>query len=145
MLIEKIQGDLKTALKEKKEAQVSTLRLLLSEIHNRQIEKQSELNDEDILAVIRRSVKQRQEAVEAYQKGSRNDLAEKEKEESAILSKYLPQEMSGEELEKVVKEVIGGLGEVGPGDFGRVMGAVMGRVKGQIDGAKVTEVVKKLI
>lgn len=145
MLIEKIQGDLKTALKEKKEAQVSTLRLLLSEIHNRQIEKQSELNDEDILAVIRRSVKQRQEAVEAYQKGIRNDLAEKEKEESAILSNYLPQEMSGEELEKVVKEVIGGLGEVGPGDFGRVMGAVMGRVKGQIDGAKVTEVVKKLI
>lgn len=145
MLIEKIQGDLKTALKEKKEAQVSTLRLLLSEIHNRQIEKQSELNDEDILAVIRRSVKQRQEAVEAYQKGIRNDLAEKEKEESAILSNYLPQEMSGEELEKVVKEVIEGLGEVGPGDFGRVMGAVMGRVKGQIDGAKVTEVVKKLI
>jgi hypothetical protein len=145
MLIEKIQEDLKTALKEKKEAQVSTLRLLLSEIHNRQIEKHEELNDEDIVAVIRRGVKQRQEAIEAYQKGNRNDLAQKEKEESSILSNYLPQEMSAEELEKVVKGVIEGLGQVGPNDFGRVMGAVMNKVKGQIDGAKVTEVVKKLI
>jgi hypothetical protein len=145
MLIEKIQEDLKTALKEKKEAQVSTLRLLLSEIHNRQIEKQADLVDEDIVSVIRRAVKQRQESIEAYQKGNRLELAEKEKEESMILSNYLPQEMSAEELEKTVKEVIEGLGSVGPGDFGRVMGAVMGRVKGRIDGAKVTEVVKKLI
>ena len=145
MLIEKIQEDLKTVLKEKKELQVSTLRLLLSEIHNRQIEKQADLNDEDVIVVIRRAVKQRQEAIEAYQKGNRLELAEKEKEESTILSNYLPQEMSAEELEKTVKEVIKGLGPVGSGDFGRVMGAVMGKVKGRIDGAKVTEVVKKLI
>lgn len=145
MLLEKIQEDLKTALKVKKEVQVSTARLLLSEIHNRQIEKQAELVDEDIIGVIRKAVKQRQESIEAYQKAGRNELADKEKEELVILGNYLPQEMPAEDLEKTVKEVIEGLGTVGPGDFGKVMGVVMNKVKGRIDGTKVAEVVKKLI
>ena len=145
MLLEKIQKDLTEALKAKKEVAVSTLRLLLSEIHNQEIEKQSELNDEDVMAVIRKGVKQRQEAIEAYEKGSRQDLADKEKQELEILSNYLPQEMSSEELEKITKEVIDEKGASGTGDFGRVMGVVMGKVKGRIDGAKVAEAVKKLI
>jgi uncharacterized protein YqeY len=145
MLLEKIQEDLKTALKEKKETQVSTLRLLISEIHNRQIEKQADLNNEDIMAVIRKGVKQRQEAIEAYEKGGRQDLADKEKQEAEILSNYLPQEMSTTELEKITKEVIKVVGASGPGDFGKVMGVVMSKVKGRIDGAKVAEAVKKLI
>jgi len=145
MLLEKIQEDLKTALKEKKEAQVSTLRLLISEIHNRQIEKQADLNDEDVMAVIRKGVKQRQEAIEAYEKGGRQDLADKEKQEAEILSNYLPQEMSTTELEKITKEVIEEVGVFGPGDFGKVMGVVMSKVKGRIDGAKVAAAVKKLI
>ena len=73
------------------------------------------------------------------------DLVAKEKQELEILSNYLPQEMAGEELEKLVKESIKELGVVGPSDFGRVMGVVMGKVKGRIDGTKVSEVVKKLI
>jgi len=145
MLLEKIQKDLAEALKSKKEVAVSTLRLLLSEIHNRQIEKQAELTDEDVVAVIRKGVKQRQEAIEAYQKGSRQDLADKEKQEAEILSNYLPQEITAEELEKITKEVINELGASGPADFGKVMGVVMDKVKGRIDGAKVAEVVKKLI
>jgi len=145
MLLEKIQEDLKTALKEKKEAQVSTLRLLISEIHNRQIEKQADLNDEDVMAVIRKGVKQRQEAIEAYEKGGRQDLADKEKQEAEILSNYLPQEMSTTELEKITKEVIEEVGAFGPGDFGKVMRVVMSKVKGRIDGAKVAAAVKKLI
>jgi len=145
MLLEKIQKDLAEALKSKKEVVVSTLRLLLSEIHNRQIEKQAELTDEDVVAVIRKGVKQRQEAIEAYQKGSRQDLADKEKQEAEILSNYLPQEITAEELEKITKEVINELGASGPADFGKVMGVVMDKVKGRIDGAKVAEVVKKLI
>jgi len=145
MLLEKIQKDLAEALKSKKEVVVSTLRLLLSEIHNRQIEKQAELTDEDVVAVIRKGVKQRQEAIEAYQKGSRQDLADKEKQEAEILSNYLPQEITAEELEKITKEAIKEVGVSGPADFGKVMGVVMDKVKGRIDGAKVAEVVKKLI
>ncbi|MCJ7804594.1 GatB/YqeY domain-containing protein [Patescibacteria group bacterium] len=145
MLIEKIQKDLVEALKSKSGLVVSTLRLLLSEIHNREIEKQAKVTDEDVMAVIRKEVKQRQEAIEAYEKGGRQDLADKEKQESEILSNYLPQEMSTTELEKITKEVINEVGASGPGDFGKVMGVVMGRVKGRIDGAKVAEAVKKLI
>jgi len=145
MLFETIQKDLTEGLKGKNEAVVSTLRLLLSEIHNRQIEKQAELTDEDVVGVLRKEVKKRQEAIEAYEKGGRQELADKEKQELEILSKYLPQEMSPQELEKIVKEVINEVGVQGPGDFGKVMGVVIGRVKGRIDGAKVSEVVKKLI
>ncbi|MCJ7804958.1 GatB/YqeY domain-containing protein, partial [Patescibacteria group bacterium] len=86
MLIEKIQKDLVEALKSKSGLVVSTLRLLLSEIHNREIEKQAKVTDEDVMAVIRKEVKQRQEAIEAYEKGRRQDLADKEKQESEILS-----------------------------------------------------------
>lgn len=145
MLIEQIQKDLTEALKSKNEAIVSTLRLSLSEIHNRQIEKQAELTEEDIVAVLRKEAKKRQESIEAYEKGGRQELADKEKNELQFLSKYLPQEMSPQELEKIVKEVIGKVGPQGAGDFGKVMGVVMGKVKGQIDGAKVSEVVKKLL
>lgn len=145
MLIEQIQKDLTEALKSKNEAIVSTLRLSLSEIHNRQIEKQAELTEEDIVAVLRKEAKKRQESIEAYEKGGRQELADKEKNELQFLSKYLPQEMSPQELEKIVKEVIVKVGPQGTGDFGKVMGVVMGKVKGQIDGAKVSEVVKKLL
>jgi len=145
MLNEQIQKDLEAAMKGKEELKVSTLRLLMAEIRNKQIEKQEEPNDEEIIALIRKAVKQRQEAIESYQKGERNDLAEKEKSEMAILSNYLPQELSASEVEKVVKEVIGEVGVSGPQDFGKVMNGVMNKLKGKVDGAKVAEAVKKLI
>ena len=145
MLLEQIQNDLKTALKERNELQVSTLRLSLSEAHNRQIEKQAELVDEDIVGVLRKEVKKRQESIEAYEKGGRQELADKESKELIILSKYLPQEMSPEELGKIVKETIDEVGAQGPSDFGKVMGVVMNKVKGRIDGSKVSDAVKKLL
>jgi len=145
MLLEQIQNDLKTALKEKNELQVSTLRLLLSETHNRQIEKQAELVDEDIVVVLRKEAKKRQESVEAYEKGGRQELADKESKELIILSKYLPQEMDPQELEKMVKETIDEVRAQGAGDFGKVMGVIMGKVKGRIDGSKVSDAVKKLL
>ncbi|TSC54100.1 MAG: hypothetical protein LiPW31_233 [Microgenomates group bacterium LiPW_31] len=145
MLQDKIQADLKIALKAKDELRVSTLRLLLSETHNREIEKQTQLSDEDVVAVIHRGIKQRQEAIEAYQKGNRDDLIKKEQAELAILNKYLPQQMPSEELEKIVKEAISEVEASGPGDFGKVMGVVMGKVKGKAEGGVVAGVVKKLL
>ena len=145
MLSEQIQKDLEVAMKDKQEIKVSTLRLLVSEIRNKQIEKQEEPNDEEIIALIRRAVKQRQEAIDSYQKGNRSDLVEKENSEMLILSNYLPQELSASEVEKVVKEVIDEVKAVGQQDFGKVMNGVMNRLKGKVDGAKVAEAVKKLI
>jgi len=145
MLLEKIQTDLKEALLAKDELLVSTLRFLLSEIHNYQIQKQAKLSDEEVVRVIRQQIKQRQEAIEAYRKGKRDDLSKKEQQELDILSKYLPQEMGTQELEKIIKETIREIGVVGVKDFGKVMGVVMGKVKGRIDGAQVAEIVKTVL
>lgn len=147
MLLEKIKTDLKTALKEKDEVTISTLRFLLAGIHNKEIElkKRGKLTDEEVVAVIRQQIKQRQESIEAYKKGKRDDLVEKEKKELGILSKYLPQQPSSKELEKIIKETIEEVGAKGPADFGKVMGAVMGKVKGRAEGKIVAETVKKLL
>jgi len=141
----KIQSDLNQALKDKKKAEVSTLRLLLSEIHNQEIAKQAELTKEDIIKVVQKEVKRRKEAIEAYQKGNRDDLVAKEKQELEILNKYLPQQMSSKELETIIQSVIKETGASSISDFGKVMGAVMGRVKGQADGKAVSESVKKAL
>ncbi len=147
MLLDKIQADLKTALKEKDELQSSTLRFLLAAIREKEIElnKRGQLTDEDLVGVIKRQVKQHHESIEAYQKGKREELAEKEKKELVILNKYLPQQMAPEELEKIVKETIEQIGPSGPQDFGKVMGAVIGKVRGMADGKAVSELVKKLL
>ncbi|MGB9706744.1 MAG: GatB/YqeY domain-containing protein [Microgenomates group bacterium] len=142
-LEEKIRTDLNKALKEKDRLKIATLRFLLAEIHNFWMEKQKELSDEDIISVIRRQVKLRREAIEAYKKASRNDLAEKESKELEILSKYLPQEMPAGELEKLVKETIAETGAVGLKDFGKVMGMVMAKIKGRAEGSEVSQIVKK--
>jgi len=142
---EKIRNDLNEALKEKDALKVSTLRFCLAEIRNFWLQKQRDLTDEDILEVIRRQVKLRKEAVEAYQKGGRSDLAEKESKELEILSKYLPQELSPQNLEKIIKKTISEIGASGAGDFGRVMGVVMAKVKGQAEGSTVAAEVKRIL
>lgn len=142
---DKIQSDLNQALKDKKKTEVSTLRLLLSEIHNQEIAKQADLTKEDIIKVLQKEVKKRNESIEAYQKGKRDDLVAKEKEELEILNKYLPQQMSSQELETIIQSVIKETDASSISDFGKVMGAVMGRVKGQADGKAVSESVKKAL
>lgn len=145
MILKNIKNDLNQALKAKDETQVSTLRFLLAEIHNREIQKQAAATDEDVVAAIRFQVKQHQEAIEAYRRGKRDDLVGKEVAELSILNKYLPHQMPLEELEKVVKEVISEVGAAGPKDFGKVMGAVMAKVKDQADGSAVADLVKKIL
>lgn len=143
MLTEKIKEELVEALKARDETRVSTLRFLIAAFNNKFIELQRELTDEDALGVITKQVKERKESIAAYTSAGRNDLAQKERAEMDILSKYLPQQLTPEEIEKIIDEVISQTGASGPADFGKVMGAVMGRVKGQSDGNAVSELVKK--
>ncbi len=143
MLEEKIRADLNKALKEKDGLKIATLRFLLAEIHNFWMQKQKKLKEEDVVSVIRQQVKLRREAVEAYQKAGRTDLVDKESKELTILSKYLPQEILPQELEKIIKETSEQTGAKGLKDFGRVMGVVMGKVKGRAEGKQVAETVKK--
>jgi uncharacterized protein YqeY len=144
-LEEKIRQDLNQALKEKDELKAATLRFCLAEIRNFWLQKQKELTDEDVVEVIRRQVKLRREAIEAYQKGGRSDLAEKESKELEILSKYLPQQLSPQDLEKIIRETIAEIGAKSAEDFGKVMGVVMAKVKGQAEGAMVAAEVKRIL
>lgn len=144
MLLEKIKNDLRQALKAKDEARVSTLRFLLSAIHNKEIALQGKnLPDEEVVEVIRQQIKQRKESIEAFKTGKRDDLVKKEQGELEILNSYLPQQISEEELTKVVEEEILETGATGPGDFGKVMGGVMAKVKGQAEGQIVAKIVKE--
>lgn len=144
-LLEQINQDLKEAMKSKEADLTSVLRMLISAIRNKEItlrkDGQAELSDEQVLEVISSEVKKRRDSIEAYISGGRQELADKENSEIKILEKYLPEQMSDEELEKVVKEVIG----AGDENFGKVMGQVMAKVKGKADGGKVGEMVKKLL
>ena len=151
MLKEKIQNDIKEAMKAKDELKLSVLRMLSSAVKNRELEKRAksgkveELSEEEVLASIRSEVNKRRDAIVEFEKGGRQDLADKESAELKILEAYLPQELSDEEVEKMVKEVISGLGEVTIRDFGRVMQEVMKRLKGQASGDRVSSAVKKAL
>lgn len=145
-MLDKVKNDLNQALRDKDEIKVSVLRMLVSEIHNKQINNKSdEISDDEIIKVIRQQVKKIKESIEAYKQGKRDDLVKKESQELDILNKYLPQEMSQDELEKIIKEVIDVVKPQGPQDFGRVMSEAMKQLSGRVDGLKVSEIVKKLI
>lgn len=143
MITKTLSEQIKEALKKGDSVRVSTLRLLSGALHNEEIAKQKELTEEEDLTVVRRELKRREEAAEAYEKGGRPESAEKEKQEAEILKEFLPVQMSSEELDKIVEETIAQVGAAGPQDFGKVMGAVVARVKGQADGKAVAEAVRK--
>ena len=145
MILEPLKVDLNEALKARDEIRVSVLRFLLSAIHNQEIQKQQELSDEEVTVVIQKQTKERRESIEAFQKGGRKDLMKKEEAELDILSKYLPRQLSEEEVKNLVTEVIRETGAGSPADFGLVMGAVMGKVKGRADGQLVASLVKEVL
>jgi len=145
-MLDKIKNDLNQALKDKNKIKVSVLRMLVSEIHNKQINNKSdEVSDDEIIKVIRQQVKKIKESIEAYKQGKRDDLVKKESQELGILNKYLPQEMPQDELEKIIEEVIGIVKPSSSQDFGKVMNEAMKRLSGRVDGSKVSEIVKRLI
>lgn len=140
-LTEKIRADLTEAMKARDAARLSTLRMLQAAIKNEQIDKGHELSDEEVLAVIQRGVKQRQDSIEQYTKGNRPELAEKERAELQQLQGYLPAQMSDQEAEAAVQSVIAELGVSSKKDAGRVMKEMMARHRGKVDGKKVQEIV----
>ncbi|MGI5826284.1 MAG: GatB/YqeY domain-containing protein [Patescibacteria group bacterium] len=145
MLKSQIEQEVKEALKAGDQTRLSVLRLLLAAIRNEEINKNKELTQEEEIAVVSRQVKQRREAAEAYRKGDRVDLAQKEEVEIEILNNYLPQQLPEEKVREIVQEVIEALPETDKGNFGKVMGAVMARVKGQTDGNTVSRIVKETL
>jgi uncharacterized protein YqeY len=147
-LKEKIAADLKDAMRAGDAGRRDTLRLIDSAIKNIEIEKKKReegLNDEEVLEVIGRAVKQRNESIRQFVEGGREDLAENEKRELEIIMPYLPAQLSNEEITAVVVETISAVGATGPSDLGKVIGQVMAKLKGQADGNVVREIIKQLL
>jgi len=157
-LKETIQADLKETLPQRDELKISVLRMLRAAIFNKEKEKRaklskteeiekleelSKLTDEEVLEVISSEVKKHKDSIEQYEKGNRQDLAGKEKKELKILMNYLPEQISEEELRKLVKEKIDELGASGPKDIGKVMGVLMPQLKGKAEGNLVSKIVQK--
>ena len=141
---EKIKADLNEAMKSGNTEKRDVLRMVDSMIKNVEIEKgkrETGLSDEEIMEVMMRAVKQRKDSASQFIAGGRPELAEKEQREIDIVATYLPEQLSKEEITKVVREVIAELGAVSKNDMGKVMGQIMGKLKGKADGTLVKEIV----
>ena len=140
-----IQGAVKRAMKSGDRVTLSTLRLLLSALHNEEIRIRRELTTEEIQRTITTLCKQRAEASEWYRKGAREDLAEKEDAESAVLKRFLPQQLSEEEVKELIQSSIAEADAKGIQDLGKVMKLVIPKVAGRSDGKRVNELAKGLL
>jgi uncharacterized protein YqeY len=144
-LADRLAEDLRRAVKDRDEVRVSTLRLARAAVHNEEIARGRALSDEEVQEVLRREVKRRREAVEAYRRGGREEAARREELEMAVLLEYLPQPLSDVELRRLVRQGVQETGASGPRDAGRVVGWVMARARGRADGRRVAELVQELL
>lgn len=144
---EKIVSDIKEAMKAKAQDKLRVLRSLKAKLMEKEISERKEgeasLTDEQAVEVLMKAAKQRKESIDQFEQGGRDDLAENEKAELAIIEEYLPEMMDEEEVRKVVKEKINAMGASGMQDMGKVMGPLMGQLKGKADGSVVSKVVKE--
>jgi len=140
-----IQEAVKSAMKRADALTLSTLRLLLAAVHNEEIRVRKELTAEEIQKIIVTLCKQRGEAIELFRRGSREELAQKEEAELAILQRFLPQPLSEEEVKGLIRASITEAGATGLQDLGRVMKLVMSKVSGRSDGKRVNELVRALL
>jgi len=162
LLKTRLQQDLNDSLRNKNELTASVLRMALAAVHNKEIakkeklrkaggkteeeiEKEGQLSEEEINDVIFSEIKKRKESIEQFKKGNRQELVDKEKKELEILKKYIPKQLSEEELREIIKKAIEEVGAESMKDIGKVMGKIMPEVKGKATGESVSNVVKELL
>ncbi|MFQ6014134.1 MAG: GatB/YqeY domain-containing protein [Anaerolineae bacterium] len=144
-LKEQLQEDLKQAMREGDPFRRSAIRLALTSIKNAEVEKMGELDEGEILALLAKEAKQRREAIEQFSKGGRQDLVKQEEAELAILTAYLPPQMSREEIEEAARQAIQAMGATGMKQMGDVMRHLMAELRGRADGRMVNQVVRELL
>ena len=142
---QRLQEDLKQAMKARDAELTGTLRMLLSELKYERIKLGHEVTEEEFVVVVQRGVKQRNDSVEQYRKGGREDLAAKEEREAAILASYLPAQVSADEVRTAVEELVREHGLAGPKAIGQVMSAVMPRFKGRFDGKALQQIAREVL
>ena len=144
-LKQKLMDDLKQALKGGDKVRSSVIRLVMAAIKNAEIARQATSSDADILGVIAKQVRQRQESIEAFKLGNRQDLVAQEEAEMAVLNEYLPRQMPREEIIAEARRVIAEVGAVGLSDKGKVMSQLIAQLKGRADGREINAVVTELL
>ncbi|MDR7484327.1 MAG: GatB/YqeY domain-containing protein [Armatimonadota bacterium] len=144
-MAERLEADLKEALRAGDSLRTSTIRLARAAIKNAEIERRRALSDDEVVAILRHEVKRRREAIEGFERGGRDDLVQKEKLEMAILLGYLPPPLSDDEIRRLAAEVIADVGAAGERDVGRVMGPLMRRIAGRAEGKAVERIVREAL
>ncbi len=144
-LLETLNDDIKVAMRSKDKEALAILRMIKSSIQNEQINKGENLSPDEELTLVSREMKQRKESLSEFEKAGRKDLIEQANFGISIVSNYLPNQLSDEELRRVITEAVASTGATSMKDFGKVMGAVMPKTKGKADGQKVNALVKELI
>jgi uncharacterized protein YqeY len=144
-LQDRIETAMRDSMRARDERRTQTLRMAMSAAHNREIELGRALADEDYLEILAKQVKQRRESIEAFRAGGRDAMAANEEAEAAILAEFLPEPLSAEELESLVRDAIAESGASSPADLGKVMGKVVPQTKGRADGKAVSDLVRRLL
>ncbi|MCD6290477.1 MAG: GatB/YqeY domain-containing protein [Anaerolineae bacterium] len=144
-LIERLNEDLKDAMRAGDQARKLAIRSVKTAVRNAEVEKMAPLDDDEVLAVIAKQAKMRREAIEEFKRGRREDLVAKEEAELAVLEAYLPQQLTAEEIEARAKEVIEELKAQGQANMGNVMRRLMSELRGQADGRLVNQIVQRLL
>lgn len=144
-LIDKLQEDMKLALKSRDELRLSTVRMLLSSVSYARINKGDQLTDDEVLEVLSREAKKRKESIEAAERGGREDVAARERAELQVVNGYLPEQMTEAEVEAIAREIAAQVGATDPKDRGKVMGPLMQRIRGRADGKLANQVVERVL
>jgi uncharacterized protein YqeY len=142
-ILQQLTEDMKQAMKAQEKLKLSTIRMLISQLKNEKIDSGKDLAPDEEIQILMNAVKKRKEAMEAYQKGNRQDLVEKEQQELVIIQQYLPAQMSDEEIAKQIDDIIQSTGASSIRDLGKVMSEAMKALKGKADGKKVQQLVRE--
>jgi uncharacterized protein YqeY len=142
-LAERLDADLKQAMRDKDKIRLSTIRLIRTAIKNAEIDQKKTLSDEDIIGVLNRELKQRRDSLQAFEDAARTDLIDQVKQEIAVLQDYLPTQLSEDEVRKIVTDTIAEVGAASKKDMGKVMGALMPKLQGRADGKLVNQLVQQ--
>ena len=141
----KLQADLKTAMKEKDTFKRDVIRFIMSAIKQIEVDERKELSDEDIEAILVKQIKQRNDAIEQFKEGGRDDLVEKNEKELKILKSYLPEPLSEDEIREVLKEIIAQTGAKSIKDMGKVMGVAKSKIGSRAEGRVINQIAKELL
>ena len=142
-LLERLNNDMKQAMKNKEKDKLSVIRMLKASIQNEALKLRQELTDDEELTVLSRELKQRKDSLQEFENAGRSDLVDKVRTELVYVEAYMPEQLSEEEISKIVKQTIEEVNATSKADMGRVMGALMPKVKGKADGSLVNKLVQQ--